>query len=86
MPKQQIDDKKKVKSLLVNSLHQTIEKLGVSKSGKKTEKLLDTSASKIASKVAKQIKKEKKKAEKSKKKAASKKVASKKSAAKKKKA
>jgi hypothetical protein len=61
MSKKKITDKQKVKKLLVSSLHQTIEKLGVDKSGKKTEKLLNKSAKKIAASITKELKKAKKK-------------------------
>jgi len=65
--------KKEVKNLLVDSLHQTIQELGVSKSSKKADKLVEKSANKLAAQVAKQLKKQSKQVAKMKKKTARKK-------------
>ncbi len=58
MEKLILKGKKEVKNLLVDSLHQTIQALGVSKSSKKADKLVARSAKKIAVVVAKQLKKD----------------------------
>jgi hypothetical protein len=73
MEKLILKGKKEVKNLLVDSLHQTIQALGVSKSTKKTDKLVARSAKKIASVVSKQMKKDVKKVAKMRKKTARKK-------------
>ena len=73
MEKLILKGKKEVKNLLVDSLHQTIQTLGVSKATKKTDKLVERSAKKIAAVVGKQIKKDSKKTNKMKKKVESKK-------------
>ncbi len=74
MEKLILKGKKEVKNLLVGSLHQTIQALGVSKATKKTDKLVERSAKKIAAVVGKQMKKDSKKVNKLKKKVASKKL------------
>ena len=56
-----IKGKKEVKNLLVDSLHQTIQVLGIAKSTKKGDKLVNASAKKIAALVSKQLKKDRKK-------------------------
>ncbi len=61
MEKLVIKGKKEVKNLLVDSLHQTVQALGVAKSKKKTSKLIDKSAKRIAELVSTQMKKEQKK-------------------------
>jgi ribosomal silencing factor RsfS len=68
MEKLILKGKKEVKNLLIDSLHQTIQALGVSKSTKKRDKLVTRSAKRIASSVAKQLKKEMKKSSKNQKK------------------
>jgi hypothetical protein len=68
MEKLILKGKKEVKNLLVDSLHQTIQTLGVSKSSKKADKVVARSAKKIATVVGKQMKKEMKKVAKMKKK------------------
>lgn len=73
MEKLILKGKKEVKNLLVDSLHQTIQTLGVSKATKKTDKLVERSAKKIAAVVGKQIKKDSKKTNKMKKNVESKK-------------
>lgn len=61
MEKLILKGKKEVKNLLVDSLHQTIQALGVSKSSKKADKLVLRSAKKLAVVVSKQLKKDRKK-------------------------
>ncbi len=61
MEKLILKGKKEVKNLLKDSMHQTIQAIGVSKSSKKTDKVVKRSAKKLAGVVAKQLKKEKKK-------------------------
>jgi hypothetical protein len=68
MEKLILKGKKEVKNLLIDSLHQTIQALGVSKSSKKADKLVARSAKKLSSVVAKQMKKDAKKVNKMKKK------------------
>lgn len=74
MEKLILKGKKEVKNLLVDSLHQTIQALGVSKATKKTDKLVERSAKKIAAVVGKQMKKDTQKINKMKKKAEAKKL------------
>ena len=74
MEKLILKGKKEVKNLLVDSLHQTIQALGVSKANKKTDKLVERSAKKIAAVVVKQMKKDSRKINKMKKKVESKKL------------
>lgn len=61
MEKLVLKGKKEIRMLLADSLHQTVQTLGVVKSGKKTERLIDKSSRRIASVVATQMKKELKK-------------------------
>ena len=61
MEKLILKEKKEIKNLLVDSLHQTIQALGVSKSSKKADKLVARSAKKLSAVVAKQMKKDSKK-------------------------
>ena len=61
MEKLVLKGKKEVKNLLADSLHQTVQALGVAKSKKKTDKLIVKSAKRIAELVAAQMKKEQKK-------------------------
>lgn len=61
MEKLILKGKKEIKNLLVDSLHQTIQALGVSKSSKKADKLVARSAKKLSAVVAKQMKKDSKK-------------------------
>lgn len=53
--------KKEIRSLLVDRLHEAIKTLGVAKSGKKVEKILDKTSKKLATRVVSQLKKESKK-------------------------
>ncbi|MBI3218658.1 MAG: hypothetical protein HYZ44_04040 [Bacteroidetes bacterium] len=68
MEKLILKGKKEVKNLLVDSLHQTIQALGVSKSSKKADKLVERSAKKLAAVVADRLKKDRKKLTKARKK------------------
>ncbi len=68
MEKLILKGKKEVKNLLVDSMHQTIQALGVSKSTKKADKLVERTSKKLAAVVAKQLKKDSKKVNKLKKK------------------
>ncbi|HNT49452.1 MAG TPA: hypothetical protein PLM56_15100 [Cyclobacteriaceae bacterium] len=61
MEKLVLKGKKEIRMLLADSLHQTIQTLGVTKSGKKTKRLIDKSSKRLASVVATQMKKELKK-------------------------
>jgi len=61
MEKLVLKGKKEIKMLLVDSLHQTVQALGITKSKKKANKLIDRSAKKLAAVVAVQMKKELKK-------------------------
>jgi hypothetical protein len=61
MEKMIIKGKKEVKNLLVDSLHQTIQALGISKSTKKGDRLVNSSARKLSRLVSKQLKKDRKK-------------------------
>lgn len=61
MEKLVLKGKKEIKMLLVDSLHQTVQALGIAKSKKKANKLIDRSAKKLAAVVAVQMKKELKK-------------------------
>ncbi len=58
MEKLVLKGKKEIRLLLVDSLHQTVLALGVNKSKKKTEKVINKAASRIAELVADQMKKE----------------------------
>ncbi|MFY8035710.1 MAG: hypothetical protein ACOVMQ_01020, partial [Cyclobacteriaceae bacterium] len=73
MEKLILKGKKEVKNLLVDSLHQTIQALGITKSSKKADKLVQRSAKKLAAVVADRLKKDRKKLAKAKKKSESKK-------------
>ncbi len=68
MEKLVVKGKKEVRMHLADSLHQTIQTLGVSNPGKKSEKLINKSTKKLAKVVGKQMKKELKKISKLKKK------------------
>lgn len=61
MEKLILKGKKEVKNLLTDSMHQTIQALGVSKSSRKADKIVKRSAKKLAGVVAKQLKKDRKK-------------------------
>jgi hypothetical protein len=61
MEKLILKGKKEIRNLLVDSLHQTIQALGVSQSTKKADKLVARSAKKLSAVVAKQMKKDSKK-------------------------
>ena len=58
MEKLAIKDKKEIRAVLVNRFHDTIKTLGVVKSGKKVEKILDKASKKLAIRIASQLKKE----------------------------
>ena len=60
MEKLILKGKKEIKNLLVDSLHQTIQMLGVAKSSKKVEKLIKGNSKKLAALVGKQLKKDQK--------------------------
>ncbi len=60
--------RREIRMHLADALHQTIQTLGISKAGKKTEKLIEKSSKKLAAIVGKQMKKELKKISKLKKK------------------
>jgi hypothetical protein len=68
MEKLLLKGKKEVKNLLVDSLHQTIQAMGISKSSKKADKLVERSAKKLAAVVTERMKKDRKKLAKAKKK------------------
>lgn len=53
--------KKEIRLILEDSMHQTVQALGVTKSKKKTERLITRSAKRIAELIADQVKKELKK-------------------------
>jgi DNA-binding GntR family transcriptional regulator len=61
MEKLVLKGKKEIRLLLVDSLHQTVQALGVTKSKKKTEKVIGKAAKRIAELIADQMKKELKK-------------------------
>lgn len=58
MEKLVLKGRKEIRLLLIDSLHQTVQALGIKKSKKKTNRLIDKSAKRIATVVATQIKKE----------------------------
>jgi ABC-type glucose/galactose transport system permease subunit len=60
MEKLILKGKKEVKNLLTDSMHQTIQALGVTKASKKADKVVKRSVKKLAAVVAKQLKKERK--------------------------
>ena len=64
MEKQAIKDKKAIRTKLTDSLHETIKTLGIAKSGKKVEKLLEKTSRKLAAEVISRLKKESKKMQK----------------------
>jgi len=61
MEKSILKGKKEIRLLLVESLHQTVHAIGLSKSKKKTERVINKAARRIADLVADQLKKEVKK-------------------------
>jgi hypothetical protein len=61
MEKLVVKGKKEIRLLLVDSMHQTVQALGVTKSKKKANAVIDKSAKKLAGLVATQMKKELKK-------------------------
>lgn len=61
MEKLILKGKKEIKMLLADSLHQTVQTLGINKSKKKAERLIKKSSKRLASVVAAQMKKELKK-------------------------
>lgn len=61
MEKLVLKGKKEIRMLLADSLHQTVQTLGVSKSKKKAERLIERSSKRLAAVVAAQMKKELKK-------------------------
>lgn len=66
MEKLVLKGKKEIRLLLIDSLHQTVQTLGVTKSKKRTERTINRSARKIAELVAEQMKKEMKQIKKAK--------------------
>ena len=58
MEKLVVKGKKEIHMHLADALHQTIQTLGISKAGKKTERLIEKSSKKLAAIVGKQMKKE----------------------------
>jgi len=61
MEKSVLKGKKEIRLLLVESLHQTVQAIGLSKSKKKTERVINKAARRIADLVADQLKREVKK-------------------------
>jgi hypothetical protein len=61
MEKLVLKGKKEIRMLLADSLHQTVQALGVTKSKKKAERLIEKSSKRLAAVVAEQMKKELKK-------------------------
>lgn len=61
MEKLVLKGKKEIRMLLADSLHQTVQALGITKSKKKAERLIEKSSRRLASVVATQMKKELKK-------------------------
>ncbi|MBL7873815.1 MAG: hypothetical protein JNM78_19520 [Cyclobacteriaceae bacterium] len=61
MEKLVVKGKKEIRLLLVDSMHQTVQALGVTKSKKKANAVINKSAKKLAGLVAAQMKKELKK-------------------------
>lgn len=61
MEKLVLKGKKEIRLLLMDSLHQTVQALGITKSKKKANKLIEKSAKRLATVVATQMKKELKK-------------------------
>jgi hypothetical protein len=61
MEKLVLKGKKEIRLLIVDSLHQTVQALGVTESKKKTERVINKSAKRLAELVAEQMKKELKK-------------------------
>jgi hypothetical protein len=61
MEKLVLKGKKEIRMLLADSLHQTVQALGVTKSKKKAERLIEKSSKRLAGVVAEQMKKELKK-------------------------
>ncbi len=61
MEKLVLKGKKEIRSILADSMHQTVKALGVTKSKNKTDKLIDKSAKRIAELVVDQVKKDSKK-------------------------
>lgn len=58
MEKLVVKGKKEIRMHLADALHQTIQALGISKTGKKSERLIKKSSKKLAALVGKQMKKE----------------------------
>jgi hypothetical protein len=61
MEKLVLKGKKEIRLLIVDSLHQTVQALGITKSKRKTERVINRSAKRLAELVAEQMKKEIKK-------------------------
>jgi hypothetical protein len=61
MEKSVVKSKKEIRLLIIDSLHQTVQALGITKSKRKTEKVIARASKKIAELVAEQMKKELKK-------------------------
>lgn len=61
MEKLVLKGKKEIRLLLADSMHQTVQALGITKSKKKANKVIEKSSRKLASLIAAQMKKELKK-------------------------
>ncbi len=61
MEKLVLKGKKEIRLILADSLHEAVQALGVTKSKKKTDRLIDKAARRIAELVADQVKKDSKK-------------------------
>jgi len=61
MEKLVLKGKKEIRLLLADSMHQTVQALGITKSKKKANKLIEKSSRKLGSLIAAQMKKELKK-------------------------
>lgn len=66
MEKVILKGKKEIRLLLIDSLHQTVQALGITRSHKKTDRIIEKSAKRLADEVATQMKKELKKIKKAK--------------------
>ena len=58
MEKLVVKGKKEIRMHLADAIHQTIQTLGISKTGKKSERLIKRSSKKLAELVGRQMKKE----------------------------
>ncbi|HNR72890.1 MAG: hypothetical protein UZ12_BCD005000962 [Bacteroidetes bacterium OLB12] len=66
MEKMILKGKKEIRLLLIDSLHQTVQALGIVRSRKKTDRIIEKSAKRLADEVATMMKKELKKIKKAK--------------------